>query len=144
MSDHFDDFIDNLQQQIFDETRQAFGEDGFERWRNPKYNGPMENPDASARVTGSCGDTMEIYLKFDQGRVTNASYTTDGCGSSSVCGSFTAEMAMGRNPDEIAEIDGKDILAKLGRFPKEDEHCAFLAVETLQTAVHNYLMENRK
>jgi len=144
MNDRLDAFVDNLQEQIFNETREAFGEAGFERWRNPRYNGPMENPDAGARVIGSCGDTMEIHLKFDQGRVVDACYTTDGCGSSSVCGSFAAEMAIGRSPDEIAEIDGETVLARLGCFPKEDEHCAFLAAETLQAALHDYMVNHRK
>ncbi len=144
MPDRFDTFIDNLQQQIFDETREVLGKAGFDRWRNPRYNGRMENPDASARITGSCGDTMEIYLKFDQNRVSDASYVTDGCGSSSVCGSFAAEMAIGRSPDEITAINGQSVLARLGRMPKEDEHCAFLAAETLQAALHDYMVKHRK
>jgi nitrogen fixation protein NifU and related proteins len=144
MSDPLDAFVDNLQQQIFYETREAFGEVGFDRWRNPKYNGAMENPDADARVTGSCGDTMQIFLKFDNGRVADASYVTDGCGSSSVCGSFAVEMAMGRNPDEVAQIDGEAVLTRLGRFPKEDEHCAFLAAETLQAALHDYMTKHKR
>ncbi len=140
MSDPFDAFVDNLQQQIFDETKQAFGEKGFERWRTPLYNGKMEKPDGHARVTGSCGDTMEIFLKFKNNRVQTASYTTDGCGSSTVCGSFAAELAMGRDPDELARISGETVLNKIGRFPKEDEHCAFLAAETLQEALHHYMV----
>ena len=143
MSDPLDAFIDNLQTQIFEETRQAFGEAGFDRWRNPRYCGRLPDPDASARVTGTCGDTMEIFLKFDRGRVTDAAYVTDGCGSSSVCGSFAVEMALGRSPDEIADIDGEAVLARLGRFPKEDEHCAFLAAGTLQAAVHDYMIKKR-
>lgn len=143
MNDRLDAFIDNLQEEIFDEARHVYGEAGFDRWRHPKFNGPMEGANAHARVTGSCGDTMEIYLKFEQGRVTNATYVTDGCGSSSVCGSFAAEMAMGRTPDEIAQVDGEAVLARLGCFPKEDEHCAFLAAETLQSALHDYMVNHR-
>ena len=144
MNDRLDAFVDQLQQQIFDEARKTLGEAGYERWRNPKYNGRMENPDAAARVTGSCGDTMEIYLKFNAGRVIDASYVTDGCGSSSVCGSFAAEMAIGKSPDEIAEIDGHCVLARLGRLPKDEEHCAFLAAETLQAALHDQMIKHRK
>ncbi|NQT10108.1 MAG: iron-sulfur cluster assembly scaffold protein [Desulfobacteraceae bacterium] len=142
MSDHFDAFVETLQEQIFDETKEAFGEAGFQRWRNPLYKGKLENPDAHGRITGSCGDTMEIYLKFKNDRVSEASYVTDGCGSSTVCGSFTAEMAIGKNPDELSEITGEIVLQKIGRFPKEDEHCALLAAETLQEALHSYLIKD--
>ena len=144
MNDKLDDFLDKLQEQIFDETKEAFGEEGFDRWRNPLYLGELENPDAHGKVTGSCGDTMEIFLIFQNDRVKEASYLTNGCGSSSVCGSFAAETALGKSPDEIIEITGESILARLGQFPKEDEHCAFLAAETLQEALKNYMVQQTR
>jgi len=144
MGNGFDAFVENLQNQICDETREAFGEVGFQRWRNPLFNGKLENPDAYACIAGNCGDTMEIFLVFEDDRVKEAAYTTDGCGSSTVCGSFAAEMATGKNPDQLVEITGEKILNKLGRFPKEDEHCAFLAAETLQAALNHYMMKGRK
>ncbi|MFH2067406.1 MAG: iron-sulfur cluster assembly scaffold protein [Pseudomonadota bacterium] len=144
MNDKLDAFLDQLQEQIFDETREAFGEAGFERWQNPRFLGKMENPHAYGKITGSCGDTMEIFLMFENDCVTEASYTTDGCGSSSVCGSFAAEAALGKNPDELAAVTGETILGKLGRFPKEDEHCAYLAAETLQEALKNYMVQQAK
>ena len=64
----------------------------FQRWRNPKFNGRMPDPDGMGRVTGECGDTMEIYLKFKDNRVADASYFTDGCASSMVSGSFASEL----------------------------------------------------
>jgi nitrogen fixation NifU-like protein len=140
MADNFDAFVEKLQQRIFDETRQAFGEAGFQRWRNPLYRGSLEDPDSHACLKGSCGDSMEIFLKFQNGRVSDAAYRTDGCGSSTVCGSFAAEMAIGKTPDELLEITGKAILERIGRFPDEDHHCAFLAAETLQEALNQYMI----
>lgn len=137
--DNFDSFVESLQEEIFEDTRKAYGEIGFQRWRNPLYHGRMDKPDAHAKVTGTCGDTMEIFLKFENNRVKDASYVTDGCGSSTVCGSFAAEMALQKNPDELTDITGEAILNKLGTFPEEDEHCAYLAAETLQAALHIYM-----
>ncbi len=141
MEDDLDKFVDRLQDQIFEETREAFGEIGFERWRKPIYRGSLQTPDGHAKLTGSCGDTMEMFLVFENDHVLKSSYITDGCGASSVCGSFAAEMALGRDPDEIAEVTGNSILEAIGRFPKENEHCAFLAAETLQTALNEYMMK---
>lgn len=136
MTDKIDAFVAELQEQIFDETREAFGEAGFERWRNPLYRGPLEGADCHASVKGTCGDTMEMFLKFDdKDRVCDAAYLTDGCGSSTVCGSFAAEMALGKTPDELTEITGETILDKIGRFPEADHHCAFLAAATIQEAL---------
>ncbi len=141
MSDPIDAFVDKLQDQIFDETRKAYGEAGFQRWRHPLHCGKLEDPDSHARITGKCGDTIEIFLIFENGRVKTATYTTNGCGSSTVCGSFTAGMAIGKNPDELAEITGDKVLAEIGTFPEEERHCAFLAVETLQVALGQYMQK---
>lgn len=144
MTDKIDAFVAELQEQIFTETREAFGEAGFERWRNPRYRGPLADADAHAQVKGTCGDTMEIFLKFDGDRVKDAAYRTDGCGSSTVCGSFAAEMAIGRTPDELTDISGDAILDRLGRFPEEDRHCAFLAASTVQEALNQYMTKSCK
>jgi len=139
MTDEFDEFARNLQAEIFEETKQAYGTVAFERWLHPKYMGKIDDPDGYARVTGPCQDTMEIFLKFEDGRVSEASFQTDGCGSSAVCGSFAAELALGKTPDELLDVTGDAILERLGGLPKEDEHCAQLAGETLQEALSNYM-----
>ena len=144
MSDEFDDFARSLQEQIFEETKDAYGTVAFERWQNPRYMGAIDDPDGYARVTGPCNDTMEIFLRFKQGTVAEASFQTDGCGSSVVCGSFAAEMAIGKTPDEILDVTGDAILERLGGLPKEEEHCAFLAGETLQEALNNYMINQVK
>ncbi|MBW1801012.1 MAG: iron-sulfur cluster assembly scaffold protein [Deltaproteobacteria bacterium] len=141
MSDNFDDFVSSLQNQIFDETRADYGEVAFQRWLKPQYAGAMDDADGFGRVTGSCGDTMEIFLKFERVKVKTASFQTDGFGSSTVCGSFAAELAHGRSPDEIAEITGNTILEILGGLPEEDRHCAFLAADTLQEALNDYMIK---
>ncbi len=61
MSGSFDDFVEDLQKQIFAETREDYGNVAFQRWIKPLYMGGMANPDGYGRVPGSCGDTMEIY-----------------------------------------------------------------------------------
>ena len=144
MANDLDDFVQDLQNQIYDETRESYGDVAFERWLHPLYMGTLENPDGFGKLTGSCGDTMQIFLKLQSNHVTEASFQTDGCGSSSVCGSFAAEMALGKTPDEILEITGDVILKKLGGLPKEEEHCAFLAGETLQEALNDYMIKQTR
>lgn len=144
MANDLDDFVQDLQNQIYDETRESYGDVAFERWLHPLYMGTLENPDGFGKLTGSCGDTMQIFLKLQNNHVTEASFQTDGCGSSSVCGSFAAEMALGKTPDEILEITGDVILKKLGGLPKEEEHCAFLAGETLQEALNDYMIKQTR
>jgi nitrogen fixation NifU-like protein len=87
---------------------------------------------------------MEIFLRLEGDRVKEASFFTDGCGSSTVCGSFAAELALGRTPDELIDITGERILEILGGLPEEDRHCAFLAAEALQEALNAYMIRDSK
>jgi len=144
MSKDFDNFVEDLQNQIFEETKADSGDVAFQRWLKPLYMGTMDNPDGYGRITGSCGDTIQIFLKFENEKVKEALFQTDGCGSSTVCGSFAAELALGKSPDEIVDITGESILKKLGSFPEEDKHCAFLSVEALQDAVNDYMIKQSR
>ncbi len=137
----FEALMDKIQNEIFEEARNALGEKGFDRWRNPKYCGVMVDADRHARMKGSCGDTMEMYIKVKDGRIEQASYVTDGCSSSSIAGSFTAEMAMGKTFEEVLDMTGPDVLKEIGTFPEAEEHCAHLAVTTLKEAVNSFLVE---
>jgi nitrogen fixation NifU-like protein len=144
MGDDLDSFVEDLQSQIFEETKAAYGDVGFERWRKPLFMGRIENPDGYGRIKGSCGDTMEVFLKFENDRVKKASFQTDGCGTSTMCGSFAAELAIGKKPDELTDITGETIINILGTMPEEDRHCAFLAAETLQDALNDYMIQPNK
>ncbi len=144
MNDSLDEFAEKLQEEIFEETRKHFGDTVFQHWVSPKFMGALEDANGVARITGKCGDTMEFYLKISGERVEKAYFWTDGCGSSTACGSITAELAHGKTIDEIIEIDGETILKKIGGLPPEEQHCAYLAAEALQQALHDYLSKKTK
>ncbi len=144
MTYKLDDFIKGIQHEIQEEMREAYGQAAFERWLRPQHLGVMDSPDGYGHVAGSCGDRMEIFLRFEKDKVKEATFQTDGCGSSVVCGSFAAELALGKNLDELAEISGETILEALGGLPAEDRHCAFLAAETLQHALDDYMRKQHR
>lgn len=138
--DDFTAFVDRIQDEAFADALQAYGAKGFERWRNPRFHGRMHEADGYGRVTGSCGDTIEIFLKVEDDRVKAASFTTTGCASSGLCGSFAAELAIGRGVEQLFDMKGEEVLAYIGTFPESERHCAFLAVETLHEAANSYLV----
>ena len=144
MTDSLDDFIKEIQREIHEETRKAYGKVAFERWLGPQYMGVIDHPDGYGHVAGSCGDRMEIFLRFEEDKVKEATFRTDGCGSSLVCGSFAAELALGKTPDEVAEISDETVLETLGGLPEEDRHCAFLAADTLQAALDDYMRKQSR
>ncbi len=144
MSESLDEFAQKLQEEIFEETKKTYGEAVFQRWLTPRFMGALPNADGKSRVTGKCGDTMEFYLKISNDRVEKALFWTDGCGSSTACGSMAAELAQGKTLDELADINGELILEKLGGLRQEEQHCAFLAAGALQEAIRDYFNRHRE
>lgn len=138
MSDAFDDFVNELQSQILEETQESYGKAAYDLWRELKHFGPLETANGVGAVTGTCGDTIRIFLRIEDDNVREAGFTTDGCGSSQVCGSMAADLALGRSCDTLAEISGELILEKLGGLPEEDQHCARLAANALHEALGAY------
>ena len=61
-------FVRNLQTQILEETRLAYGEVALERWQNPLYNGSMDNPDGYACITGRCHDRRPEFRRHTPGQ----------------------------------------------------------------------------
>lgn len=139
MGDELDRIIQAMQASINEDTRAVWGEDAFQRWSAPPNLGQLPDADGQAELRGSCGDTMAMYLKFDGDRVQAATFETDGCGPSVVCGSVAAEMAVGKTAEEILDIAGGQILNRAGQIPEDHHHCAFLAASTLHEAVHRYM-----
>lgn len=100
-------------------------------------NKPLENPDGHARVTGNCGDTMEISLQFKDGRVCNSSSWTNGCSVSKMCVEAAAMLARNRQVNEIEKINMMTIMDQIGQLPDTHLHCAQLAETTLRLAVRS-------
>jgi NifU-like protein involved in Fe-S cluster formation len=99
----------------------------------------VKEANAEARIKGKCGDTMEIRLRFENGKVLESSYWTDGCVYSLNAVFAAADLAKGKVPDEILEIDAGRIEQSMGGLPNDHKHCSKLAEETLQAALHDYM-----
>jgi nitrogen fixation NifU-like protein len=139
MAQEFDDSFKELEQSIMAEMKKVYSEKTIDHFLYPRNLGEIPAPNGFGRVTGPCGDTMEIYLKVSDGRVMNASFWTDGCGPSIASGSMVTELAKLMNISEAQRISQHDVLAALGGLPEESEHCALLAADTLKEAIKDYL-----
>jgi len=121
------------------EMRKIYSETAIDHAMNPRNAGDMEDADGFARVTGPCGDTMEIWLKVKNGTIANATFMTDGCGTSIASGSIVTELAKGKSVSEARRISQQNVLSALGGLPEESEHCALLSANTLEEAIRDYL-----
>ena len=138
MTEEFDDLINELEAAIQKEEKELYSERTLEEAYNPKNVGVLEDPDGYARITGPCGDTMQIHLKIADAKIVDCKFITDGCGPSTASGSAVTEMAKGKTIEDALLIQDKDILAVLDGLPEESIHCPVLAVNTLRAAIEDY------
>ena len=138
MTEEFDDLINELEAAIQKEEKELYSERTLEEAYNPKNVGVLEDPDGYARITGPCGDTMQIHLKIADAKIVDCKFITDGCGPSTASGSAVTEMAKGKTIEDALMIDANAILAVLDGLPEESIHCPVLAVNTLRAAIEDY------
>lgn len=129
-----------LQEQMERDILAAYGPTVLDHWKNPRNVGLLENPDGYARLSGTCGDTMEMSVRVDRDIVVGCGFATDGCGATVVCGSTATWLATNRTIIEaLGAVTTRGILELLGGLPEGDVHCAELAAETLRRALADYL-----
>ena len=138
------DFFEQLQAEIIEDARKVYSEKVIERWLNPKNLGKIEDPDGFGRVTGLCGDVMEISLRVNNDRIIEAKFLTQGCGPTLAAGSMATELVVGKTVQEAFKITHEIILNNLGGLPEESEHCALLASDTLKEALKDYFASKRE
>lgn len=124
--------------------REVYSGEVVDHALHPRNLGDMKDADAFGRITGPCGDTMEIWLKVSGGVVIAASFATDGCVATISTGSMVTELIKGKTIGEVLSISQQDILGALDGLPEDNRHCALLAADTLKKAAKDYLAFQRE
>ena len=123
---------------FLEKTKDLFSEKVIDYGTNSRNYGAMENPEGYAKITGPCGDTVEIFLRVKNGRIEDIRYTTDGCMTSHAAVSAATVMAKGKAPKDCIKINQSSILEHLGGMPDDAKHCALLAATTLHRSLRNF------
>ena len=126
------------------EMRKVYSEATIDHAMNPRNLGHLEDADGFAKVTGPCGDTMEIWVKVKNNHISDAAFLTDGCGTSIASGSAVTELVKGKTIGECQKISQENVLNSLGGLPEESQHCALLAANTVKAAIRDYMTLKRE
>ena len=116
-----------------------YSEKVMDHFRNPRNVGEIENADGVGQVgNAKCGDIMRITLKIDDGVVTDAKFTTFGCGSAIATSSMATEMIKGKPLEEALELSNQAVVEALDGLPTHKIHCSVLAEEAVNAVVKDY------
>lgn len=106
---------------------------------NPRNVGALEDATVTGRaVNPVCGDTMELYLRVENGVIQRARYKIFGCEAAIAAGSILTEMLTGRTVEEARGITDKDVARALGGLPPEKIHCSILAEDVLAATLRSF------
>ena len=120
-----------------DEHDNAFSDVARQLIRRKENMGSFEYPDAEAKFTGWCDDTMQIQFLLDGEIIKEARFLTDGCGATIACGSMLTKMVKSKTLERAMKITPDELLAKLISIPDDHEHCLSLAVTTLRKTIQD-------
>jgi nitrogen fixation NifU-like protein len=110
--------------------------------RAPHNIGHLVAADGRATGVGICGDSVQIFLRVIDGRITQIKCTYDGCQYTLACASAVSKLAKGRTLTQALELEPSDVVAELGSVPEDHLHCARLAVNTLGEAIDDYFQKS--
>ena len=111
----------------------------MDHFTNPRNVGEIENADGVGEVgNAKCGDIMKIFLKIDDGVITDAKFNTFGCGAAIATSSMATEMIKGKTIDEALQLTNKAVAEALDGLPPVKMHCSVLAEEALHAAIQDY------
>ncbi|MFH1594308.1 MAG: iron-sulfur cluster assembly scaffold protein [Candidatus Omnitrophota bacterium] len=103
--------------------------------------GRMNDPTSAAIIKGPCGDEMEFYLVIKDRIIEDIKFYTKGCLATIVCGSMTAQLALGKSIDEVLGISPKEVVDALSGLSEDHCHCSILAVSAIYRAIADYLLK---
>ena len=115
----------------------------MEHFTNPRNVGEIENADGVGEVgNAKCGDIMKIYLKIEDGIITDVEFKTFGCASAIATSSIATELIKGKPVSEALELTNRAVVEALGGLPAVKIHCSVLAEEAVKAAIKDYYDKN--
>jgi nitrogen fixation NifU-like protein len=110
-----------------------------DHFMNPRNMGEMEDPDGIGMVGNPvCGDVMKIFIRVEDGRITDIMFQTFGCAAAIATSSMITELAMNKTIEEALEISRDDVANELDGLPKVKMHCSNLAADGLTAAIEDW------
>lgn len=104
--------------------------------------GSIAKPDHVSEMTGTCGDTMSVCLKFENGSIRDIKYQVLGCPGAVAAAMAVADLVKGKTIEYARTLNDGDVFRLLEEIPATKHHCIQLAVKTLHKALTEYTQKS--
>ncbi len=120
-----------------------YSEKVMDHFKHPRNVGVIEDADGVGEVgNAKCGDIMKMYIKVENGILTDVKFETFGCGSAIASSSMATEMIKGKPLSEALGLTNKAVAEALDGLPAYKMHCSVLAEQAVQAAILDYYKKN--
>ncbi|MDE6294286.1 MAG: Fe-S cluster assembly scaffold protein NifU [Clostridiales bacterium] len=120
-----------------------YSEKVMDHFRNPRNVGKIDDADGVGEVGNArCGDIMKIYIKVDNGIISDVKFNTFGCGSAIASSSMATELIKGKPIEQALELTNKAVVEALEGLPAHKLHCSVLAEQAIRAAIKDYYDKN--
>ncbi len=139
MSDDFDKFIDDLQNEVNEEVQRQYSPNALDLMARRPNHGVMKDATCKGSFRTDDGETMSFYLKVKDGIIERATYITGGCQPAHAAGSQVTVLVRGKGIERAAGITADLIWNAIGKMPADTRHSVVLAEMALKDAIEHYM-----
>jgi nitrogen fixation NifU-like protein len=122
----------------------GYSEKAINYFFEKKNMGSLPDADQVSELTGTCGDTMKVYLKVEDGMIKDAKIQVVGCPGAVASAMAALDIIKGKTLGEAQGLKDRDIFRMLEEIPDQKEHCIRLTNKIIQKAIEEYRSNNGK
>ena len=116
-----------------------YSEKVMDHFANPRNVGEIPDADGVGEVgNAKCGDIMKMYIKVDNGIISDVKFKTFGCGAAVATSSMATELIKGKPIEEAMKLTNKAVVEALDGLPTVKLHCSVLAEQAIHAALSDY------
>lgn len=110
----------------------------LDHYKHPSNFGHLSDANGKYRDSNTnCGDTIEMEVKVDEGKVKDVRFTGVGCAVCIASASLLTESVKGKPVGDVLSMGEKDVLSLLGLsyITPERGKCAMLPLKVLKMSI---------
>ena len=120
----------------------GYSDKAIQYYLEKPYMGSLPDADQVSEMTGTCGDTMAVYLKVADGKVMDVRYQVMGCAGAVSAAMAAVDLVKGKKLEDARNLEDGDIFHVLQDIPVKKHHCIQLAVKALHKSIDTYQQEH--
>jgi len=105
----------------------------LDRYKNPINMGKIDGGIQVEEVNALCGDKIKIWLKIDNGIISDAKFMGSGCAISVAATDILMDLIKGKKIDDVVNMSGSQIETEMGiELSSVRKRCAYIGLEAIK------------